>query len=327
MAFPTPITTNVYKITLFFGGGGQGWTENIYFAPGNAAPGTTEQSVVEDAAAKLATAVSKGMSGRYTIKAGRYVLVAVAGVAQTGAGQGRLVKSPSFPTVGTLSTTGVDAPWTDVFFDFYDASNSVRRVWTQSGVLVNWTKFDADGTIIPNTNIQSLTAFRDSLKGFLTTGTGGPTFANGVWAMRYRVKDPAVNPLYNVKGIELTTDGRYFKYIVQLQNPNATPTAWAVGQQITIRGIRLKCIKKVSGQAYISDVAANTPVAGQTTITTSKLNCCGALPVINPQPNWIAQKSDYKFVAIFDSILAGAGPHKRGKSTGQRAGRRSKACC
>lgn len=327
MAFPAIVTTNVYKLALFFGGGGQGWTENIYFAPGSVPSGTTEISQVEDALAKWGTAISKGMSARYSVKAGRYVLAAPLGVPINVAGAGRLVKTPSFPLPGTLPTTGVDAPWTDVYFDFYDATSSVRRVWTQSGILVSWTKFDVDGTIIPNTGISSLTTFRDALKAFMTTGTGGPVFANGVWLMRFRVKDPAVNPLYNVVGIDLTPDGRYFKYIVKPNNPNAPTVSWAAGMQITVRGVRLKCIKKVSGQGYITDVAANTPVAGQTTITTSKVNCCGALPVINPQPNWLFQQSTYRFTPIFDSILSGAGPHKRGKSTGQRAGRRGKACC
>lgn len=318
MAFPAPLDPPIYKLSLIMKGGGQGWTENIYYKPGLTNTPAIERGNVEDALLKLAGVVAEGMRRPNEISKGRYALA-------TARGQGRL-KVNGFPITGVITNSQPDAPWTDIFLSVFDATSSIRRTWTQSGIPISWTVFSPGGDIVPGSPAD-LTAWVQRFKDFLTGQLPAVQLAQGTWALRFREKNPATNPLYKIVGMDVDDVSDTYKFVIIPDNPNAPTVTWAVGMQITIAGVRDKCLRKVNGQATIIKVETNTPVSGQTTITTSKPNCCGFIPTIKPTPKWKIQQSTFAFAAIDDVVLAGAGPHKRGKFIGQRAGRRSGTCC
>lgn len=317
VGYPDPLTGKIYKLTLFINSGVGGWSDNVYVQLPTGGTLTEDQKVLA-ATYAYTTARASGLNGVSTIIDARYKDVSIAG-------KGQLVGGNRYPVPG-VNDVGYTSlpPQVAIESRTYDITSGVRRTSALHGIRESWVKY-VNGQAVPNWDAASLTQFKTNWFTLLVEGRDGNNVVVGTFAMRYIVKDPAVNPRSLLYKISINTDGTLV-YHIQSDAP------YPVGTKFRVVGPRSKCFPKLAGmrvsRGFIADTQA-PPGLGDNVykVFTATKPCCAGEPVLDYKPEWYTAKVTYAYAAIASVELPRIVNKKVGRPFGSVAGRGKGRCC
>lgn len=315
--YPTPLTGKIWKVTLFLNSGVAGWSESHYVQLPTSGSGS-DQTKISALITALVRTRKWGLNGISSIVDARYKDVETKG-------RGQLLGGVLFPANGTTDPGGsTEVPQVSIESRAYDATSGVRSVQALHGLNSTWVQFVA-GKPEPNPMAPSLATFTLAWQRLLIEGKDNNNTVVGTFAMRYRVKDPTVNPQMQLYDIRINTDGTLNFYY---QGAGVIP----VGTAFVVVGPRIKCWPKIAG-TYTSaggEVDPNPPpgVTGIGWIVhTYKKPCCAKPSDLGLKPTWYLQRATYAYAAISYVELPRIVNKKVGRPFGGSAGRAKGRCC
>jgi hypothetical protein len=207
-----------------------------------------------------------------------------------------------------------------------DSTSTVRRNEIYRGIPVS---FISNTINTPNkiNQVGAFTTFLEDLLNWFKFGSTNPNIQIATVNLRYFVKDPAVNPWFNVTLVSKDPTTGFISLTAYNDTPNPVVNLpWSQGTLVRLSGIRLKCARKLTGYARVFSFAVDTTVTpSKYTIVLCKPFCCAGQPLLCPSMGklQLATFGYTKITNVNSQIIA---TRKTGRPFRLRPGRVLRCC-